>query len=84
MRRYDAFTLKAKTAFIYTLDVAETIGHARFVCEALKYSLPCEECPFSRERLAGTCFSHEYDRTASEWLAWAAEEIEEDNNDDLR
>lgn len=77
MRRYDTFTPKATTAFIYTLEVAEALGHTNFICEALKYSLHCKECPFYGEHLYNSCWD-QY-KTAPEWLAWAGQEIEEDN-----
>ena len=80
MRRYDTFTLKAKTAFIYTLSRAEEKGKYHFVCTTPKFSLQCKECPFRVEHLDGSFCKQ--DKTVSEWLAWAGEEIEEDNNDE--
>ena len=77
MRRYDTFTLKAKTAFLRTVELAELSGKCKFMCSTTKYCLECEECPivmYCRENLW-----IKRGRTASEWLAWAAEEIEDDN-----
>lgn len=76
MRRYDTFTLKAKTAFIYTLSRAEEKGKYHFVCTTPTFSLQCKECPFREKH---DC---KQDKTVSEWLAWAGEEIGEDNNDE--
>ena len=74
MRRYDTFTPSVKKAFFTTLETAEDDGTSRFVCETTQYSLPCRYCPFGNSDI------HEItDRTASEWLAWAAEEIEVNN-----
>lgn len=79
MRRYDTFTPKAKTAFLRTVELAELSGECKFICSTTKYCLECRECPFYGELLADSCTKQEYYKTASEWLAWAAEEIEEDN-----
>lgn len=74
MRRYDTFTPDVKTAFFTTLEKAEDEGTSRFVCKTTQYSLPCICCPFGNSDI------HEIrDRTASEWLAWAAEEVEGGN-----
>lgn len=74
MRRYDTFTPDVKASFFTTLEKAEDEGTSRFVCKTTQYSLPCRCCPFGNSDI------HEIrDRTASEWLAWAAEEIEEYN-----
>lgn len=83
MRRYDTFTPKAKKAFFYTVESAEEKGKYHFVCNTQIYYLRCKECPFDgecplrEEHLAGSYGKH--DKTASEWLAWAGEEIEEGN-----
>lgn len=75
MRRYDTFTPKAKTAFIYTLSQAEEKGIYHFACSTPTFSLPCKECPFRGKRTMSNC---EKDKTLSEWLAWADEEVEEE------
>lgn len=72
MRRYDTFTSGVKTAFFNTLKTAEDKGASRFICETTQYSISCKYCPF------GDADIHDVrDKTASEWLAWANEEVEE-------
>ncbi len=78
MRRYDTFTPKAKTAFFYTIEGAEDNGKWHFVCTSTKYSLRCAECPFRGNCRADSGCKQE--KTASEWLAWAAEEVNDEKN----
>lgn len=74
MRRYDTFTPDIKTAFFTTLEKAEDNGASRFICEATDYSILCRFCPFDDSDIHKMCLGRR-DRTASEWIAWAAEEI---------
>lgn len=69
MRRIDAMTPKAREAFLKTLEISGVYGESRYECGFLDCSL----CPFDDER--SSCSKY---RTLKEWLAWAAEEIEED------
>ena len=77
MRRYDTFTPTAKTAFFYTVEQAEDFhGKYHFICNTPNLILECEECPFEECPFnEDPCFKNEYEKTASEWLAWAGEEI---------
>lgn len=70
MKRIDTFTPEAKKAFSYTVEVAEGIGNSNFICESSEYSLHCYDCPVL---IYDTCETTR--KTASEWLAWAEEEI---------
>lgn len=79
MRRYDTFTRGVKTAFFHTFEIAEHNGASRFVCEAMQYSLPCKYCPFDNSDIHKMCLGIRA-RTASEWLAWAEEEVEDEKN----
>lgn len=73
MKRYDTLTPKAKTAFLRTVEIAKVIGNTNFVCESLEYNLHCYDCPCL---INDTCVPIR--KTASEWLAWANKEVEED------
>lgn len=77
MRRYDTFTPKAKQAFLRTVELAERIDKSVFICSSTKYSLDCEQCPYVMDCRANSWIKRS--KTASEWIAWANEEIEEEN-----
>lgn len=69
MRRIDAMTPKAREAFLKTLEISGVYEEGRYECGFLD----CALCPFDDER--SSCSKY---RTLKEWLAWAAEEIEEE------
>ena len=69
MKRIDTLTEEAIEAFLKTLEMSGVCGESRYECGFLD----CALCPFDNER--SSCSKY---RTLKEWLAWAAEEIEEE------
>lgn len=70
MKRIDTLTEEAKAVYLKTLKTAKAYGRSEFECGILA----CDDCPLSVNH-GNSCMDL---RTEEEWLAWAAEEIEEE------
>lgn len=70
MKRIDTLTEEAKAVYLKTLKTAKAYGRSEFECGILA----CDDCPFSVSH-GKSCMDV---RTEEEWIAWAAEEIEEE------